>query len=77
MNPLKPAYTKQVITTTTKTEKPKLTAFQQTGKHIPDTGAILGIVFAVIALLVLIALFLVVRKYYSRNQPKFTNPDIK
>ena len=55
MNPLQPAYTKQVITTTTKTEKPKLTAFQQTGKHIPDTGAILGIVFAVIALLVLIA----------------------
>ena len=77
MNPLQPVYTKTVVTTISQTGKPKLTAFNQTGKNGADAGTILGIVFAVIALLVLIALLLMVRRYYSRNHPKLTNPDIK
>ena len=66
-----------VVTTTTQTWRPILIKFPESGEIWQDTGMILGIVFVVIAMLVLITLLLLVIRYYSQNQPKFTNPDIK
>lgn len=66
-----------VLTTTPQTWKPILTTFPQTGENGLYTSMILGIIFGVIALLVLITLLLLVKRYNSQNQSKFTNPDIK
>ena len=66
-----------VVTTTTQTWRPILIKFPESGEIWQDTGMILGIVFVVIAMLVLITLLLLVIRYYSQNQPKFTNPGIK
>lgn len=86
MNPLQPRYieppsvttmpqTEEPVTTTPQTEKPILTPFPQKGKNGSDVGMILGIVFGVIALLLLIALVLLFLRR-SRRQPKLINHDI-
>ena len=67
--------TEEPVTTTPQTEKPILTPFPQKGKNESDVGMILGIVFGVIALLLLIALVLLFLRR-SRRQPKLINHDI-
>ena len=76
MNPLQPRYIEPPsVTTTPQTEKPILTPFPQKGKNGSDVGMILGIVFGVIALLLLITLVLLFLRR-SRRQPKLINHDI-
>ena len=69
MNPLRPRYIEPIVTTTPQTGEPM-------GKKGPDEGLIVGIVFGMIALLLLITVVLMFLRR-SRRQPKLINRDIE